>query len=77
MGGAIGIAATGAIFFGLLPGGGIDTVAEPATRSTAARGPLAAEFGDAFVRTLWFPAAMFVAALLASFLLPRRATHHG
>jgi hypothetical protein len=34
------------------------------------------EFGDAFVSTLWFPAAMFAAALLATFLLPGRAAHH-
>lgn len=80
VGGAVGVAAIGALFFGLVPGGGTDAV--PAGTGgnpqlpPAARAAVAADFSDAFATTLWFPVAMFVAALLATLLLPKRAAHH-
>lgn len=82
VGGAIGIAAIGALFFGLVPGGDAGAgaaavgVAGPGGVPAEARTAIAAEFSRDFATTLWFPVVMFAAALLATGLLPRRAPHH-
>jgi EmrB/QacA subfamily drug resistance transporter len=75
VGAAIGIAAIGAVFFGLVPGGEAGAGGSGAV-SAATRDAIAAQFSRDFATTLWFPVVMFAAALLATGLLPRRAAHH-
>ncbi|WP_327257074.1 hypothetical protein [Streptomyces sp. NBC_01244] len=57
---AIGIAGLGAVFFS----------------RTGHRTPGPATYDPAFQHTLWRPIAAFAAALAATFLMSRRATHH-
>jgi EmrB/QacA subfamily drug resistance transporter len=78
IGGAIGIAAIGALFFSLVPAGEAAVGAPGVGGGVPAevRTAIVAEFSRDFATTLWFPVAMFAAALLATGLLPRRAPHH-
>ena len=63
IGGALGIAILGTVFFGHLEGG--------------AASPTIDRFTSAVQTCVWVAVAMVAAAWLLTFLLPRRAEHHG
>jgi EmrB/QacA subfamily drug resistance transporter len=62
-GAAIGVSTVGALYFALTP-------ADPTSPTWAAGS------SEAFAHALWLPLAMAAVSFAASFLLPRKATHH-